>query len=106
MKKPHEQEWRLTQKTKHTAPEITRDDGARVATVEVRYSTEGRYLVPQFKDAMGEGALIAAAPDLYRELAHLVRLLEPLEKEGGLDVPGLATLNGARAALKKAGVLP
>lgn len=46
--------------------------------------------------------LIAAAPDLYRELVHLVRLLEPLERDGGLDVPGLATLNGARAAIAKA----
>ncbi len=45
--------------------------------------------------------LIAAAPDLYRELAHLVRRSEPLEVTG-LNVPGLATLNGARAALRKA----
>jgi hypothetical protein len=46
--------------------------------------------------------LIAAAPDLYRELNHLVLLLQPLELEGALDVPGLATLNGARNALAKA----
>jgi hypothetical protein len=39
--------------------------------------------------------------ELVRELTHLVRLLEPLEKEGGLQVPGLATLNGARAVLSK-----
>jgi hypothetical protein len=49
--------------------------------------------------------VIAAAPDVARELRHLVRLMEPLEREGGLGIPGLATLNGARAALKKAGVL-
>jgi hypothetical protein len=36
---------------------------------------------------------------LRRELAHLVRLLEPLERAGSLAVPGLATLNGARRAL-------
>lgn len=55
----------------------------------------------------GERARIfAAAQDMARELHHLVRLLEPLEKDGGLEVPGLATLNGARAALRKAGVLP
>lgn len=47
-------------------------------------------------------ALIAAVTDLYAELAHLVRLLEPLEREGTLAVPGLATLNAARAALRKA----
>lgn len=43
-----------------------------------------------------------AAPLLYKELEHLVKLLEPLEQSGSLDVPGLATLNGARNALKKA----
>jgi hypothetical protein len=47
-------------------------------------------------------SLVAAAPDLYRELAHLVALMEVPEKAGGLTVPGLATLNGARAALAKA----
>ena len=46
--------------------------------------------------------LIAAAPDLLAELEHLVRLLEPLEQSGSLQVPGLATLNGARAAIAKA----
>ena len=41
---------------------------------------------------------------VVRELARLVRLLEPLEQAGTLNVPGLATLNGARAAL--AGTAP
>ena len=36
------------------------------------------------------------------ELAHLVRLMEPVEKDGGFNIPGLATLNGARAALADA----
>lgn len=45
--------------------------------------------------------LIAAAPDLYRQLAHLVHLIEPLERDGH-NIPGLATLNAARAALAKA----
>ncbi len=43
-----------------------------------------------------------AGLELFRELTHLVRLLEPLEQSGSLNVPGLATLNGARAALLKA----
>jgi hypothetical protein len=43
-----------------------------------------------------------AAPALFRELRHLVLLLEPLERDGRLDVPGLATLNGARKALDEA----
>jgi hypothetical protein len=47
------------------------------------------------------GHLIAAAPDLLAELKHLVRLMEPKEQTG-LDIPGLATLNGARAAIAKA----
>lgn len=46
--------------------------------------------------------VIAAAPDLFRELRHLIALLEPLERDGTLAIPGLATLNGARAALVKA----
>jgi hypothetical protein len=36
---------------------------------------------------------------LLRELQHLIKLLEPLEQSGQLHVPGLATLNGARAAI-------
>lgn len=46
--------------------------------------------------------MMTAAPALHRELAHLVALLEPLEAKGRLDVPGLASLNGARAALSEA----
>ncbi len=46
--------------------------------------------------------LIAAAPDLYTELADLVRLMEPKEHNGWLGVPVLATLNAARKALSKA----
>jgi len=46
--------------------------------------------------------LASSAPDLYRELEHLVLLIEPHERDGSLNIPGLATLNGARAALAKA----
>ncbi len=46
--------------------------------------------------------VVATAPLLLKELKHLVRLLEPLEQAGTLQVPGLATLNGARAAIEKA----
>ena len=52
----------------------------------------------------GDAALLGAAPDLYTELSRLVTALEPLERDGGwpLDSAGVATLNGARAALAKA----
>lgn len=50
-------------------------------------------------------ALVGRAQALAKELRHLVRLLEPLEKDGSLDVPGLATLNGSRKALHDAGVM-
>jgi hypothetical protein len=40
-----------------------------------------------------------------KELKHLLRLLEPLEADGRLDVPGLATLNGARRAVADAEAL-
>lgn len=36
------------------------------------------------------------------ELTRLVSLLEPLEQDGSLNVPGLATLNGPRAAIAAA----
>lgn len=42
-----------------------------------------------------------STPGTYKELKHLVNLLEPLERDGTLQVPGLGTLNGARAALKE-----
>ena len=51
---------------------------------------------------MEDAHLIAAAPDLYKQLRHLVILIEPLEHNGALQIPGLATLNAARAALAKA----
>ena len=38
-------------------------------------------------------------PSTRAALAHLVRLMEPLERDGTLNIPGLATLNGAREAL-------
>lgn len=57
---------------------------------------------PSVETIRANVSLIAAAPDLYAELAHLVGLLEPLEASGALNVPGLATLNGARLALSKA----
>ncbi|WP_428383651.1 hypothetical protein [Nevskia ramosa] len=47
-------------------------------------------------------ALREAHACLLRELKHLVGLLEPMEQAGTLDVPGLATLNGARKAIETA----
>lgn len=94
-----------------------------VPAVAVRYkSREGDgftqhspvCLVTQDRGMWGAGSLnpledaqlISAAPDLLKELSHLVSHLEPLEKDGGLQVPGLATLNGARAAISKATAAP
>ena len=68
------------------------------------YGADGEVvaLVPKGETAAGNARLIAAAPDLYEELQHLVTLIQPLEREGDLHIPGLATLNGAREALAKA----
>lgn len=53
--------------------------------------------------AMAEiNALKALNADLLEALAELVRFLEPVERDGGLDVPGLATLNRYRATLSRA----
>jgi hypothetical protein len=54
------------------------------------------------EEAIANAKLIAAAPCLLKELQRLVSLIEPQEREGGLNIPGLATLNGARAAIAKA----
>lgn len=51
---------------------------------------------------LNSSSLTQATARLVKEMEHLVRLLEPQEKEGSLDVPGLATLNGARSALHEA----
>jgi len=52
------------------------------------------------QEALAENARLNAKVERLRaELLHLVRLLEPMERDGTLNVPGLATLNGARAAL-------
>ena len=45
--------------------------------------------------------LIAEHRELYRQLNHLVGLLEPLARTGRLAVPGLATLHAPRAILAR-----
>lgn len=64
---------------------------------DIFLSGEERHL-----EELANAKLFAASKDLLKELIHLVRLLEPLEMDGRLDVPGLATLNGARKAIDKA----
>jgi hypothetical protein len=58
-----------------------------------------------FEEAGGaehpDARLIAAAPDLLAELSHLRRLVGTFLENGG-SIPGLATLNGADAAIAKA----
>lgn len=58
--------------------------------------------LPCRSEALRAAALFRSSFRLLKELKHLVRLLEPLEKEGALNVPGLATLNGARLAISQA----
>jgi hypothetical protein len=61
----------------------------------------GAFIKPTEPRALANAHLIAAAPTLLAELKHLVRLMEAKEQTG-LDIPGLATLNGARAVIAKA----
>ena len=70
------------------------NDETMVAEINALYDNDA--------ETLANARLIAAAPELLKELRHLVRLLEPAEKDGAIDVPGLATLNGARAAIRKA----
>lgn len=53
-------------------------------------------------EAEANARLIAAAPELLKELQRLVRLLELPISDGRVSVPGLATLNAAKAAIAKA----
>ena len=63
---------------------------------------DGEQLVAAWIKTKDNANLFCAARELLKELEHLVRLLEPMERDGSLQVPGLATLNGARRAIKKA----
>lgn len=54
-------------------------------------------------DARVAHEMLPVIKQLERELAHLVNLLHgPFECYGEIEIPGLATLNGARAALNSA----
>jgi len=79
----------------------------RLADPQLDYATialvDGPFDTTPTAETQANAWLIAAAPELLYELQHLVRLMEPLERTVGLGVPGLATLNAARAAIAKAG---
>ena len=68
---------------------------------------EGRSRIPvariseQAHEWEANARLIAAAPDLLRELKHLVRLVEPA-LNGGTKIAGLATVNAVWEAIAKA----
>lgn len=52
------------------------------------------------KEMEVNACLISAAPELLTELKHLVALIRPVLET--TNIPGLATLNGANAAISKA----
>lgn len=95
MKKPHEQEWKVEQESPSHQPYVTGPDG-RVATIQVRYKTTGKYATPQMTTARAEADVIAAAPDMARAL-----LLALENDHTGHDAPREVI----EAALRKAGVL-
>ena len=71
-----------------------------VATVKPHTQNFGDWRMRSKDEVRSTANLIAAAPNVLRELEHLVKLLEP--HLAALNVPGLATLNGAKAAIAKA----
>lgn len=103
---------KMKTQSKHTpGPWLVRCQGYRLTVfhptknsdhVIVRQVEETSTTVDQPDRKPFDAALISAAPELLEALEHLVALLEPLEDSGALNVPGLATLNGARKALAKA----
>lgn len=72
------------------------------ANIEARRDARSRAYIAQAQRDSDRYHRAATQPALLRELKHLVALLEPLERDGSLAVPGLATLNGAREAIAKA----
>lgn len=72
----------------------TVDNISQAICISPKFFTDG-------EESEANGKLIAGSKNVLRELIHLVRLLEPLEKDGSLNVPGLATLNGARKAIEE-----
>ena len=81
---------------------FTPDSGETVATVDWYPEPKPGGVTGTYREA--NARLIAAAPALFTELERLVTALEPLERNGGwpLDSAGVATLNGARAAIAAA----
>jgi len=71
-------------------------------TVTFAYDGFSGYRCSKPGDQGGRYVRAKVAEELHKELSHLVKLMEPLELEGGLNIPGLATLNGAREALVNA----
>lgn len=72
------------------------EESARERAAAIGEARKRRYAEQQAK-----ARLYAAAPELLRELTHLTRCLHPWI-ESGNSVPGVATLNGALAAIAKA----
>jgi hypothetical protein len=60
------------------------------------------YLSGVYEGQMDVARLIAAAPELLEALDELVCFLEPIERDGCLGIPGLATLNRYRLAISRA----
>lgn len=52
------------------------------------------------RDAINAQLIASAAPEMLKELKHLLSLLGPVEYN--LNIPGLTTLNGLRAVIAKA----
>jgi len=73
------------------------DDGSIYYAI---HAHAGYEFIVNVHENKANARLIAAAPDLLHELEHLVRLIEPHIVH--TVIPGLATLNGARAAIAKA----
>ena len=63
---------------------------------------EGETAICVGEHAKANAHLYASATELLAELKHLVALLGLMELASTLNVPGLATLNGAREAIAKA----
>lgn len=107
MKKPHEQEWMVSQSDLSSKTEVQTDEGVLVARVNVTYDKKGAYMMANMADAKMKADLLAAAPDMARALlAQGHHTMDGWHTHACIESDHNDTCEVARAAIKKAGVLP
>lgn len=72
------------------------------ATTEVKYTELDVFSDKDVEEAIANGNLIAAAPELYEALEELIKHIKPFKSTGFPDKKAIAARDKASAALTKA----